>query len=881
MNGELWTQPIAEAEVTAGTELNISGDTTDQEWLTRVGVAADGTQIYTWFVGSTGATTGVFYKIVDNTGTTVAGPTQIADNNVANQQQQSDIAVDMNGNFVITWTERTGSEYDIHMKVFTAGGSQVGSEIVVSNVVGDERFTRVSLQYETDTTSKAVFAWRDLPYSNPDIYHRLYDITWGTSTIAPYNGGGGGSDFSTGGLIVNTHTTGSQTEHDVAMNPNGEYVITWTGPGPSAGTGWYRIYNETGAAQTPTNTQENIFHTTTSSVSYSSVASSNDRFVIAFQVGTDIYARFVNCQPGISSCVLGISEITVEEGSTSAFAPEVGMDQFGNFVVTYHDTSGLDGGGYGIFAQSVDRNGDLIGSQFQVNTTTANNQVTPTADLGHDGTYAVAWEDQTGGSYSNTMRAQYYVSDLFKNGEEWIALATGDATTQSDIDVDVAANGNTVMVWAESGNIMMTLKDSTGAVINSMQEVDIDGGGTNSNPSVAFYKDSTGSNVGKFIVAWETIILTTKDINSKVFNADGTLDFNNAIDSSTGDQILPDVDTGYYAGIDMAVAWIDTNTNTVRLRTSADWGNIKNVATCTAATACENGVSVSMDPTNDNSIVAYAEYGGSYTNVKVMPYTGGTAGSALSLGGAPGSDDHSPDIKFIKYGASSEYVVTFLIDQPYDPIILSHATFSGTWIISYNVSGVDWLGNDHSQATPKIAADTDNGDILIVWGDLPTTPADDNIWGRFYEYTSGGPGSLSPYGLPIRINSTTVDNQFNPSVGMNTEGDIIVGWEGDWEDDVNEGVDDIAAPVYQRLYNPLNEGIALTFQPEAEQEVLAGTRTVNVPTSIVFPKYQGEPCTEITVDPAASVNTQVDVAVRDTADCNANPAGGSDLAYIE
>jgi hypothetical protein len=778
----------AKAEITGGAEIDLTGSTTTTEWAPRTAVAADGRQIYVWYM-NTGGDLGVFYKLYDNEGNVLISRTQIADDISTHTQLNADVAMDMNGNFIVAWADRVSGEWDIHMKAFKADGTQVGNEEVVSNKVADERFPRVSLQYETETTNRAVVVWRESPYSSPDLYQRVYEINFesGSESFASY----------TSAAIVNTYTTGSQTEQDVAMRANGDYIITWTGSGPTTGNGWYRVYNRSGTAQTPTDTQELSFHTSATTPTATSIADgSQNRFVVAYTSGTNIYARFINCQSGISLCILGVSEIEIASG-VGYSQPSVGMDYFGNFVVAYRDTTAQDGDGYGIFAQYVNKNGELVGSQFQVNTTTANNQISPHVDMSHDGTYAISFEDQTDGTYMNEMKAQYYVSDLFKNGTESISLASADANTQNDIDVDVAPNGNIVMVWEENGDIMMTLKDSTGAVINGKQNVDIDNGGTNSNPAVAFFKDSD-EDVGRFIVTWESILITTKDIEWRSFEADGDVHSTGTADSSTGNQILPDIDTGYYdPGFHFSIAWIDTNTETVRLRTSTDWFNTKDVSTnCTAATACEYGVGVAMDPTNNNAIVAWAEDNSTDTDIYVRPYISGTAGSPLSVSAIATIDEHSPDIKFIKLGSPSEYVVALVEDHTYSKISYYHGIFNSYVIGGYWVGNIDWL-HLHDQITPRIATDAEEGDIFIVWGDLPATASNDNIWGMFSDYTPGSPGSLSPYGLPIRINSTTTSNQLNPSVGVNTEGDIIVGWEGAWEDDVNEGVDDSAAPVYQ------------------------------------------------------------------------------------
>ena len=54
-------------------------------------------------------------------------------------------------------------------------------------------------------------------------------------------------------------------------------------------------------------------------------------------------------------------------------------------------SSGLDGDGFGIFAQVYLNNGAKVFNEFQVNTTTAGDQLEPKVAAGSAGQFMVAW----------------------------------------------------------------------------------------------------------------------------------------------------------------------------------------------------------------------------------------------------------------------------------------------------------------------------------------------------------------------------------------------------------------------------------------------------------------------------------------------------------
>ena len=88
---------------------------------------------------------------------------------------------------------------------------------------------------------------------------------------------------------------------------------------------------------------------------------------------------------------------------TGQYEAEIAALKSGNYVVTwtsgYNGTDDQDGDGFGVFAQMYDSENVPIGSEFQVNTTTADHQIMRSVTALSDGGFAIVWRVQ--GQISN------------------------------------------------------------------------------------------------------------------------------------------------------------------------------------------------------------------------------------------------------------------------------------------------------------------------------------------------------------------------------------------------------------------------------------------------------------------------------------------------
>ena len=311
-----------------------------------------------------------------------------------------------NGGFVETWQRNLGGAVSIMAQVFAASGAAVGSE-----------FTVVS------STSSSP--------SNPYVTalsNGNFVVTWTDDTSTPPGDGSGASAqaqlFSANGtpigteFVVNTTTVDDQEPGGITALANGGFVVTWedsSGTGDVSGT-WSikaQVYDANGN-----------------------------------RVGSQLDVNTTTAGNQLDPSVAGLAN--------------------GNFVVTWEDNSGIggDASGYGIKGQLFGANGTAIGSEFLVNTQTANDQTVPQITALSNGGYVITWQDSSGtlGDNSGTsIMAQVFDANGNEFGSQFLVNSeTGGYQTAPTIGS--LANGGFVVTWTDTSG---TLGDSSGSSVKA------------------------------------------------------------------------------------------------------------------------------------------------------------------------------------------------------------------------------------------------------------------------------------------------------------------------------------------------------------------------------------------------------------------------------
>ncbi|OYU35315.1 MAG: hypothetical protein CFE35_10035 [Novosphingobium sp. PASSN1] len=243
----------------------------------------------------------------------------------------------------------------------------------------------------------------------------------------------------------------------------------------------------------------------------------------------------------------------------------------GGFVVTWKDSSGTlgDADGTSIKAQIFDAGGVHVGSEFLVNTQTASYQYNPTITGLSNGGFVVTWNDSSGtlgDAEGTSIKAQVFDAEGVKVGSEFL-VNTATANDQFNSTITGLSNGGLVVTWNDTSG---TLGDAGGVCIKAQI---FDAGGVQVgieflvNTETAGYQYNptiTGLSNGGFVVAWNDTSGTLGDadgtsIKAQVFDAVGAKvggEFLVNADSM-GDQYSPVV-----AGLSnggFAVTWYDAS----------------------------------------------------------------------------------------------------------------------------------------------------------------------------------------------------------------------------------------------------------------------------------------------------------------------------------
>jgi hypothetical protein len=261
---------------------------------------------------------------------------------------------------------------------------------------------------------------------------------------------------------ANTYTSGFQADPAVAVDADGDLIVTWYSYGQDGdGRGIYaRLYDASGAA-----------------------------------VGSEFL---------VNSYTTG-----------SQTNPAVAVDPDGDFVIAWQSDA-QDGSGFGIFAQRFNAAGVPQGLEFQVNTFTTNDQLNPAVALNADGEFVIVWESAgsgaggiVSGGYETMANpqglivARRYDSAGLPQGNEFRASLSTSAP-QFNPSVALDSEGAFVVAWSGRGaagdlqGVHMRRFDSSGAAQGPDELVNTFTTGEQYYPSVAM----TAS--GDFVIAWDS-----------------------------------------------------------------------------------------------------------------------------------------------------------------------------------------------------------------------------------------------------------------------------------------------------------------------------------------------------------------------------------------
>ncbi|MBU1626831.1 hypothetical protein KKB18_05620 [bacterium] len=308
-----------------GDEFQVNQHIQGAQWAPSVAMDDSGNFVIVWVSGDQdGSEDGVYAQRFDSEDNKSGGEFQV--NTYTDSYQQSpSIAMDPSGNFVITWqsSDQDGSDIGIFAQRFDKDGNKLGSEFQVNSFYENfQYFPSIAM----DDSGEFIIVWQNMDQDGIryGVFAQRFDS----------NGNRIGDEFQ-----VNTGTEGENAWASVAMNGNGDFVISW-------------------------------------------IKSSED------DTYSDVYAQMFDKNGNKKGAEFLVNTYTLgwQEGCN------VVMDDTGNFLIAYLSVD-LMATFYEVFAQRFDKDGNKVGFEFQVNSYYPDHQLISSAAMDSAGDFIITWDN--------------------------------------------------------------------------------------------------------------------------------------------------------------------------------------------------------------------------------------------------------------------------------------------------------------------------------------------------------------------------------------------------------------------------------------------------------------------------------------------------------
>ncbi len=676
---------------------------------------------------------------------------------IAGAQLDSALTALAGGGFVISWTDNSASGGDtsgasVRAQMYDANGTAVGGEFLVNTATS-------AGQLQPSITGLAsggfVVSWTDNSTqgdtSSSGIKAQIYDAS----------GAAVGGEF-----VVNTVTQLAQSQQSITALSSGGFVATWTdasGLKPdNKGTGIKaQVFDSTGhkiGAEFLVNT------TITGSQQFSSVtALATGGFVTTWtdgsgqngdNSGNGVKGQIFNAtgmKVGTEFQVNTITAQTQDQSSVTSLSN-------GNFVVTWRDLSQVDDtSGAGVKAQIFSSNGQKIGGEFLVNAMQINTQDNPTVTGLAGGGFAVSWRDNSaliGDSSSFGVKIQVFDAAGSKVGTEFLANTTTQ-NSQEQPRITALASGAIVVSWTDY----------------SQQ------GGDSSGTGIKAQIFAPSSQSITDIAISSTMLAETSVQNLSV----ATLSANGALNAAHSYQLVDDSTGGAFAIIGDRLVVIDS--------TKLDYEVFQNADVTVRATDNFGNVFDKIISLEITDSVIEARYSGS---ADILENT------------ATRNNQQSPAVASLGAGG---YVVTWSDNSGFGGDTSSNGIKAQLHDAQGNRIGLELSVNTTiagSQDHPA-AASLASGGFVITWADASAQGGDTSGYGikaQIYDSAGGRVGG------EFLVNTATAGAQNAPSVATLATGGFVV----TWTDASQTGGDTSSTSIKGQVFDALGSAIGTEFR---------------------------------------------------------------------
>jgi hypothetical protein len=807
-NVGLFAQRFNSAGLAQGGEIHINVSTAGGQVTPAVAMDADGDFTIAWVddtqEGAANVSSGVFARRFDAAGNPLTGEIHVNSVTDGNQINPT-IASDPAGNFVVAYESRNPSApsgpVDVYARRFDSSGTPQGTEFKVNTTTESfDHGPAIAMDYSGDF----VITWQS--YLQDGEGYGIYDRRYNSAGVA-----------QSGEVRVNAVITGHQMYPSIAMDPAGDYVISW------------------------------------------------DEFDIA---GTtySIYAQRYNAAGTAVGSTLVANTVTTGRRFSSSTA----MSASGGFVISWQSLN-QDGSGWGIYGRQFDSSGSPIGSEFRVNTTTLNNQINAVIAADPSGNYTIAWQSPDQPAGDDGIFAQRYhepstdtlapiVAGVFLNGKavlpyssqpgsiqqllvsfsenltdaggssgansivnpaNWLLVRNGADVTNLITSITYGFNPVTNRYEAtlsfpnsvtfSTGNYFLKLKDNVRDIAGNRLDGDSNltaGGNFNTYFSLSpfgargsefranTFTASTQSRAGvamdaqgNYVLVWDSYTQETGALagygiygqryNSAGVPVGGEFHVNTTV---TNNQLSPSV--AMDSDGDFVVTWLSGNgayTIFAQRFNSAGVPQGSEFQVSTTGAGKQAASDIAMDPAGNFVVVFSADTADDATHVSSNIFarcfnSGGVAqGPEIAVNTTLTGSQHLPHVAVSVTG-------DFIIDWA-GPDGSTDGIFAQRFDSAGNKVGLEFRANTTTagvQLYSDVAIDP-AGNFVITWNSSSQDGSLNGIYAQ--RFSAAG----TPQGGEFLVNTTTFGDQNQPVVGTGSNG-FLISWNSNAQDGSQEGV---------------------------------------------------------------------------------------------
>ncbi|MFT5426504.1 MAG: Ca2+-binding RTX toxin-like protein, partial [Gammaproteobacteria bacterium] len=380
--------PNGEPVLTGKDEILINSTTQGTQSESSITSLSNGGYVVIWRDTNPGSSFGINGQLFDELGNKINSEFQVSTNR--NFVERPSVAALSDGGFITVWSSRdiaTGDDFGIAAQRFDAAGNKTGTEFLVNTLIVDIQWSPVVTGLDDGG----------------------FVVTWVTEdpiSGGPSPSGVAGQRYDAGGnavgteFLVNTGEVFISSRPIVASLSNGGFIFVWDGDSSDADGGFSEISYQ-------------LFGSNGNTIGGNVIANTND---VSNQA-----------KPSISSLIDG------------------------NFVITWDSRDIATGDAVGVAGQLFDVDGNKIGTEFLVNTTTFQSQSNPDVTSLSDGGFVVSWTTQeiTDGPLRTDIAAQRFDVNGNKIDNEFIVSEfVGD--NQSDSAVTALSDGGFAFAWTSN-----------------------------------------------------------------------------------------------------------------------------------------------------------------------------------------------------------------------------------------------------------------------------------------------------------------------------------------------------------------------------------------------------------------------------------------------